>query len=174
LVKELYLFFMDEKNKKIENFDLKIVEKAPPGSPSPEQRENISAPEKEPVLDLKEANEEKKEITSEKEGKESEGVSIGGATPQYKEREKKIEKILEEDIGDLYLKMPPEKQQEFKIEGENASRAINVILSSAKVKANKIIQIIKKWLSLIPGVNKFFLEQEVKIKTDKILNLNRE
>jgi len=27
------------------------------------------------------------------------------------------------------------------------------------------------WLKILPGVNKFFLEQEAKIKTDKILAL---
>jgi len=29
------------------------------------------------------------------------------------------------------------------------------------------------WLKLIPGVNKFFLEQEAKIKTDEVLKLKQ-
>jgi hypothetical protein len=33
----------------------------------------------------------------------------------------------------------------------------------------KILALIRDWLKLIPGVNRFFLEQEAKIKTDKIL-----
>ena len=37
----------------------------------------------------------------------------------------------------------------------------------------KIIDVIKKWLSIIPGINKFFLEQEAKIKTDKIMELKK-
>ena len=32
------------------------------------------------------------------------------------------------------------------------------------------MSLIREWLKVIPGINKFFLEQTVKIKTDKIIN----
>jgi len=34
--------------------------------------------------------------------------------------------------------------------------------------------LIKKWLLLIPGVNKYFLEQEAKIKADEIVKMKNE
>ena len=43
------------------------------------------------------------------------------------------------------------------------------MVSAAKVHSKKILKAIVGWLKMIPGVNKFFLEQEAKIKTDKIL-----
>jgi hypothetical protein len=30
-----------------------------------------------------------------------------------------------------------------------------------------------QWLKLLPGVNRFFLEQEAKIKTDRIIHLKK-
>jgi hypothetical protein len=39
------------------------------------------------------------------------------------------------------------------------------------VQARKLLTLIRRWLVLIPGVNKFFLEKEAKIKVEKIVNL---
>jgi len=83
----------------------------------------------------------------------------------------KIEDILQEDIEDIYFEMTPEKQQEFKQVGEKTAQEIETILSQVKVKVREIIKLIKEWLKIVPGINKFFLEQEVKIKTDKILDI---
>jgi hypothetical protein len=33
------------------------------------------------------------------------------------------------------------------------------------------VDVIKRWLSIIPGINKFFLEQDAKIKAEKIIKL---
>lgn len=82
---------------------------------------------------------------------------------------KEIEEIMSEDLTDLFLKMTPEQQKEFQAEGEETASKIRILLSSAKVKVKSILGLITAWLKLIPGVNKFFLEQEAKIKTDKIL-----
>lgn len=85
-------------------------------------------------------------------------------------RIKEIESVLEEDLGDLYFQLPPQEQQRFKIEGEKTARNINNLLSDLKLKVSRVADLIRGWLQLIPGVNKFFLEQETKIKTDKIVN----
>lgn len=82
-----------------------------------------------------------------------------------------IENILEEDLTDLYLSMPKEMQQQFKAKGEKTLSKIRQLVQKTKVNAKKIFQLIREWLKIIPGVNKFFLEQEAKIKTDKILRL---
>lgn len=93
-------------------------------------------------------------------------------TPATKdELTEKIEKILEEDLYELYSKLPPEKQRAFKTKGEEAAGKIRELLAHAKVKLRKLMRIIFEWLKLLPGVNRYFLEQEAKIKADKILKI---
>lgn len=82
---------------------------------------------------------------------------------------KRIESILEEGLGELYAGMTPERQVEFKRVGEETASKIASLLLEAKVHVKKIIDLIRNWLKLIPGVNKYFLEQEAKIKADKII-----
>jgi hypothetical protein len=105
-------------------------------------------------------------------GQEMAGFSVSPvARQERKEREKRIEKILEENMEEIYLKLSLEKQKEFRVTGEQTARQINAILEKTKFKIKEIINLIRKWLSIIPGLNKFFLEQEAKIKADKIINL---
>jgi len=84
-----------------------------------------------------------------------------------------VEKILEEDLKEQFEKMSPVAQQEFKLKGEEVAGSIRDMLRSAHVKAKKIFRLIVDWLSLLPGVNRFFLEQEAKIKTDKIIRIKQ-
>ena len=84
---------------------------------------------------------------------------------------KEIESIMEKDIEEIYIQMPLSQQIKFKIKGEEIAIKINQLLSKTKFKVKKIIQLIKKWLSVIPGCNKFFLEQSSKIKADEIIKL---
>ena len=88
-------------------------------------------------------------------------------------RIKEIENVLSEGLEDIYLKMNPDKQLEFKRMGEQTARKINELIERGKAKVKKVIILIKKWLALIPGVNKFFLEQEAKIKADEIMKASR-
>lgn len=83
-----------------------------------------------------------------------------------------IEKILEEDLESVYFSLPDENiKRQFKQKGEETALAILDLMAKPKFKAKKIIDLIIGWLKIIPGINKFFLEQEAKIKTDKILKL---
>ncbi len=92
--------------------------------------------------------------------------------PQDQENYKKLEAILEADLADLYNSMDPNDQMKFKIKGEETARNIfQLIYYQSKIKVSKLVSLIRSWLVLIPGINKFFLEQETKIKTDKILEL---
>lgn len=84
---------------------------------------------------------------------------------------KSIENILAEDLNDVYFNLPTDKKEIFKAKGEETAREIDKLLNEAKLQVKKIWRLIKDWLMLIPEVNKFFLEQEVKIKTDKIIRL---
>ena len=82
-----------------------------------------------------------------------------------------VESVLEENLGDLYASLPENRRAAFKKEGEVVATKIEKIIRSAKVSLKKIIDLIRGWLLMIPGVNKLFLEQEAKIKADKILAL---
>jgi hypothetical protein len=82
-----------------------------------------------------------------------------------------VEKLLEEGLEDAYKEMTPIQQQEFKIKGEKTALEIRSLLKGTHVKIKKIFLLIIEWLKIIPGLNRFFLEQEAKIKADKIIAL---
>lgn len=82
-----------------------------------------------------------------------------------------IENILSEDIGEAYSKLSPQKKKEFKVEGEKAAYLIWQMVETAKIQVSKAIDLIRRWLKMLPGINKFFLEQEIKLKADKIISL---
>ena len=112
--------------------------------------------------------------------KTSEKKEAASATPTpspkvdddyYARREKEIDNFLAEGLSETFLAMSPEKQKIFKAEGEKTARKINELLNAAKINVSKIVSLIKKWLSLITGINKFFLDQEAKIKADKIIKM---
>lgn len=86
----------------------------------------------------------------------------------------KIEKILESGLQDEFAKLPNITKQEFKIKGETTADAIRELLNDTHIKVKRIFWLIIEWLKMLPGVNKFFLEQEAKIKTDKIIMLFKE
>ncbi|MFH1947449.1 MAG: hypothetical protein ABIJ23_04830 [Candidatus Magasanikbacteria bacterium] len=84
-----------------------------------------------------------------------------------------VEKVMEEDLGDAFLELTPIQKQEFKIKGEQVAFEIRDLLKKTHLKAKTIFKLIFEWLKMLPGINKFFLEQEAKIKTDKILALKK-
>ncbi len=83
----------------------------------------------------------------------------------------KIEKILEEGMNDSFQRLSPVAQQEFKLKGEQTATQIRDLLKDTHVKVKKVLRLILDWLRMLPGINHFFLEQEAKIKTDKIISL---
>ena len=90
--------------------------------------------------------------------------------PQVRDQAtQRLEKILEEGLNESFQRLSPIAQQEFKIKGEETAVKIRDLLKSGHSKAKKIFKLILEWLRLLPGINRFFLEQEAKIKTDRIL-----
>ena len=85
-----------------------------------------------------------------------------------------VERILEENLVSVYLSMPPAARAQFKATGEATALKVRAMLEQAKVKAKDVLKLIMAWLKLIPAVNRYFLDQEAKIKTDKILLLAAE
>lgn len=137
------------------------------------EEEKITSVEKEGVPEEKK---EKKEVSKIEEKKEGEGAAQKGAIAPTEEKVTpkspelmQIENIMSEGLEDIYLNMSKEKRGEFKTRGEEAAGKIEKLLQATKVNAKKVVDLIKNWLKIIPGVNKYFLEQESKIKADKII-----
>lgn len=82
-----------------------------------------------------------------------------------------IEKILEEDLSEIFRSLPDAKKLQFKQEGELAEKTIKDLVQSAKATLVTVMAALRKWLRALAGVNAFFLEQLVKIKADKIMEL---
>ncbi len=87
---------------------------------------------------------------------------------------KQVEEILEQDLGDAFEELSPVKKQEFILKGERAAFEIRQLMKKSKVNVRKVFQIIVNWLTFLPGLNRFFVEQEAKIKADKIIALTRQ
>lgn len=85
-----------------------------------------------------------------------------------------IEAILEDGLADTYQALDDVTKEEFRIQGEVTATAIAKILQGARVHARKIVKLIMGWLRIIPGMSRFFLEQEAKIKTDRLLGLRHD
>lgn len=85
-----------------------------------------------------------------------------------------IEKILEQDLGDVYVKLDPATKEKFRVQGDILVSRIWNMMQTLKLKTRQVLKWIREWLRIIPGVNKYFLEQEAKIKTDKIAALAEE
>lgn len=82
-----------------------------------------------------------------------------------------VEEVMSAGLADTYARMDPATQQRFRTVGEQTASKISALLQSSKVQVKKIVDLLVAWLRIIPGVNGFFLEQEAKIKADKILKL---
>jgi len=103
-------------------------------------------------------------------------VSTPQRTTVYKVKSEilqKIETILEENIAEIYAELTPAQQMVVKREGEFTAKKIEELINSAKATAVKVFNLILRFFEFIPGVNKWFAEQEAKIKTDKILKLQK-
>lgn len=85
-----------------------------------------------------------------------------------------VEGVLEEGLADVYKKMNPHQQARFRKEGDRAAGTLAEMVRRAKVRAREALDLITRWLRLIPGVNAFYLAQEAKLKTDKIIALAEE
>lgn len=146
--------------------------------PAPRSREKVSEPlETLPSIEGSSGEPEVETISEEEQGlmaaepvSSPHPVSVSQSVPQDP-LTKQIEFVLEQDLTDLYLGMPLETQQVFKQKGEVVLSHIRTLMEQTKINAKKIFHLIREWLAMIPGVNRFFLEQEAKIKTDQILLL---
>ena len=135
------------------------------------------------LKEMAEAQEEAQKDTFLEEGEEgASGVyanTITGTEPVKSERMQddiliEVEKILEEDLGELVSNMNAKDREKFEKKGLEVSGQIAQMVRTFKLKMEKVVILIREWLQAIPGVNKYFLEQEAKIKSDKIMHLEQE
>jgi len=87
---------------------------------------------------------------------------------------KKVEGVLSDGMDNVFLSLDSATQRSFKIKGEEVSAKITNLLLETKIKVAEITKLILEWLRIIPKVNKHYLEQEAKIKTEKILKIKNE
>lgn len=83
-----------------------------------------------------------------------------------------IENILSEHLESLYASLPDDQKPLFREKGEEAAKKIETLLDQAKIKVKQILEVIINWLSVVPGINKFFIEQQAEIKMNKLIALH--
>jgi len=161
------LFNNKNKEQKTEVFEQELTKKAT------EAKEAVEIKEAE-AEELRQAIDQ--EIEGEKTRKKQPALIVKSKVqPKVIKSEKLIiiEEILQQDLEQIYFSLPQNLKKEFKEKGEQTAIKIEVILRKTKIKVKEIFKLIIDWLKIIPGVNKYFLEQEAKIKTDKILKLRK-
>lgn len=82
-----------------------------------------------------------------------------------------VQKIMEDGLEEALAAMPDDAKQRFLQKGKEIGILIADMVRQYKVEVKQVLRLLKEWLTTIPGVNKFFLEQDAKIKTDRILEL---
>lgn len=103
---------------------------------------------------------------------QSAAVGVSQAVPIYKDPVViEVEKILEDGVGSFYASLSEDAKIQFKKKGEQTAFEISEMVRTFHVKFKRLIFLISDWLKTIPGVNRFFLEQEAKIKADRIMQL---
>jgi hypothetical protein len=79
--------------------------------------------------------------------------------------------LADEKIIQIYGTLPENFKPVFRSKGEELAREIRDAIRGHKLKPYKVLDGIRKWLGMIPKVEKFFLLQEAKIDLDKVLGL---
>lgn len=84
-----------------------------------------------------------------------------------------VERVMEADLKDLYIAMNPTERLAFKKKGEETAREITLEVEKPRINLKRILKLLFEWLSFIPGINRFFIEQESKLKADQIIKMSK-
>ena len=85
-----------------------------------------------------------------------------------------IQAILRDNLGEATAAMPEEAKTRFWAKAQEIGVVVADMVRQYKVEVKRVLHLLVEWLHTIPGVNKFFLEQEAKLKTDRILQFEQE
>ncbi len=143
----------------------------------PETRGEIGAPETSPErvaspeagADITEQAAEN--ATIEQERVQAAPTPVVTAAPRKDPIVADVERVLEDGMAETYAALPAAAKQKFRVSGEQAAGRIGQMLSRGSLKFKEVWKLIRDWLRVIPGVSRFFVEQEAKIKTDRIIRL---
>ena len=149
---------------------------------SPEQKSSIEIDAEKSLSGAKlEQNLEKENYFTPEQPNISEANSLTGSSQTYSGSNYQpgtaqaihhdVENILAEGMDSVFLSLDAGTQKIFKTKGEEVSSQITRLLLQTKVKIKEITNLILEWLRIIPQINKHYLEQEAKIKTEKILKI---
>ncbi|MFA5163338.1 MAG: hypothetical protein WC441_02290 [Patescibacteria group bacterium] len=154
-----------------ENLKLKVESVLPNSGSSPEKLAN---PEKINEQVSPKVERPDKEVQSTRSANPARNiVAQTNVQSLSQQRAMEIDRILADGLEDIFIALPPQEQQRFKVKGEETVAKINKLLDSAKFKIKQIVSLIRRWLSTLPGVNRYFLEQEAKIKADRIMRIKK-
>lgn len=134
--------------------------------PPSREREQLLAPTPERSAEVSE-----RQLGAEAPAVPGVGLSTPAAQVVTTTLQKEVASILEEGLQSLYLELQPPERAAFKVKGEETANKISQLMRQVKVKVQEIIKLLIEWLKLLPGVSKYFVEQEAKIKAEKILKL---
>lgn len=152
------------------------LEKIPAQEVVSPNNETISeTPEQIGVLEVVSEKKENKDVSLEEVSNSStplESVAVSSSVKD--ETTKSVEGVLEDGLEDTYKNLSPDVQKKFRSEGEKVTNEIAEMVRKTNVKAQKVLKLIREWLKVIPHINRYFLDQEAKIKTDKIMHLEDE
>lgn len=105
-------------------------------------------------------------------------VEFPGATPSPATlsgvTEQRLRRILSEDMAELITPLTLESRREFQAEGLKTVSKLEELLRRTHIQLRQVWKLLWDWLKRLPGVNRFFLEQEVKKKTEEIMELKEE
>ena len=134
----------------------------------PKEAPHEARPEAEPTTHPKkqeDAQQEEGKAPEEQAGHAAPSLVMPADDPDVAE----IEGILSDGLEDMFYGLPENLQAEFRHEGEKAARSISDLLRHARLRAGKVLRVIREWLMMLPGMNRLFVEQQAKIKLDRIL-----
>ncbi|TSC96357.1 MAG: Uncharacterized protein Athens101410_71 [Parcubacteria group bacterium Athens1014_10] len=157
------MVYKNNLEKKLEDINLKSLEKE-----SVEIEEELSREN-----ETRDYKKEKEIGVKKKPLKTTAAISIEktSKTPSKSPALSKIENILEEDLESIYFSLDEPVKNSFKAKGEETALKIESLLKKAKTVFRRIFELIREWLRIIPGINKFYIEKEAEIKTKKILEI---
>ncbi|PIR93647.1 hypothetical protein COT97_05600 [Candidatus Falkowbacteria bacterium CG10_big_fil_rev_8_21_14_0_10_39_11] len=156
----------------------KVEDVAAPEGVAGIKEESPEVLEQEKVAIEKEQEKVRKEMEALKEESGTVSSSSAAATDDAQKSKNpvvvEIEGVMEDGLDEYFFKLTPDERKEFKRVGEETAITVMGLLTQAKVHVVKILAAITNWLKMLPGVNKYFLEQESKIKTDTLLKMKEE
>lgn len=149
----------------------KPVEKKPQAADSPFDTQPDKQPDKAPEKPAEVPTAKKaKPVQPPADQPVAQAVAVPAA-PAKTETRKEIESILQDGLSDIYVRLTPAQQQEFTEKANETATIIEVLVTQFKATAREVLRLLRLWLSKVPGVNKYFVEQATKIKTDRIMFL---